>query len=271
MSYTIFAPRLYDDSCIEAIVTCWNYGDFLAETLPFTLPHVDRLVVVTDHKDAATKALCTKWSVECVVTDVFHEKGDAFNKGAAINIGLQTLRQRGWILQLDADIVLPLQFRNMLAKSALQREILYGAERANIHSYERWAALKKSFTEEPQYSYRYLVSTDADLPVGANLVHKQYGYCPIGFFQLWHSQYMHQHELRYPDTEGTAENMDVQWALRWPRKQRLLLPTFRVFHLDSEKTTMGINWQGRKTKPFTPTGELRTAGYTQPCGYASGT
>jgi hypothetical protein len=63
---------------------------------------------------------------------------------------------------------------------------------------------------------------------------------------------MHQLELRYPDTEGNAENVDVQWALRWPRRQRLLLPTVRVFHLESEGALMGANWSGRTTKLFGP-------------------
>ena len=241
--------RPYDNR-VEAIVVCWNYSDFLAETLPWNVAHVDRLVVVTDHSDSATKAVCQKWSVECVVTDAFHEKGEDFNKGSAINVGIQSLRQMGWIVHLDADIVLPTQFRNMLDKSALQRDCIYGAERANVANYARWQTLKHSFHTQPQFSYRYMVATDPDLPIGANLIHKQYGYCPIGFFQLWHSEFMHQHDLRYPDTEGSAENMDVQWSLRWPRKNRLLLPTVRVFHLESEQSHMGANWKGRKTKPF---------------------
>jgi glycosyltransferase involved in cell wall biosynthesis len=248
-----YAPgrRTYDNR-IEVIVVCLNYSDFLAETLPFNLPHVDRLVVVTSHSDDKTRAVCQKWSVECVVTDAFHEKGEDFNKGAAINIGIQSLRQQGWILHLDADVVLPLQFRNMLDKSALQRDTIYGAERANVPNYRRWQHLKSNYHICPQFSYRYMVATDPDLPIGANLVHKQYGYCPIGYFQLWHSAYMHQHDLRYPDTEGSAENMDVQWSLRWPRRNRLLLPTVRVYHLESEQVGMGANWNGRRTKPFEP-------------------
>jgi len=128
-------PSKYTDTRLEAVVVCENYSDFLEETLPFNLPHVDRLVVVTSHEDERTRALCTKWSVECVVTDMFSEGGRSFGKGPAINIGLSSLRCTGWILQLDADIVLPLTFRNMLDKAGLQRDHLYGCERANITSY----------------------------------------------------------------------------------------------------------------------------------------
>jgi len=247
-------PHRYQDSKFEAVITCWNYGDFLAETLPFAISQLDRVVVVTDHEDSLTRGICDRWSVECIGTDAFSEKGDTFNKGSGINLGLAALRQQGWLIQLDADIVLPPQFRNMIDKSGLQRDCIYGAERFNVCGWERWRKLKADLHTDPQFNYRYLVSTPADLPIGSHVVHKERGYTPIGFFQMWHSQYMHEHQLRYPEVEGTAENMDVQWALRWPRKDRVLLPSVRLFHLESEPALMGANWNGRKTKPFTHDG-----------------
>jgi hypothetical protein len=248
-------PGKYTDTRLEAVIVSLNYGDFLAETLPYNVQNLDRIVVVTGYADTMTKEVCRKWSVECVTTDMFTEGGRTFGKGPAINVGLQHLRQTGWIMQLDADIVLPLTCRNMLDKSGLQRDHIYGCERVNINSYKRWAEVKTRYHADPQFGYRYLVGTPDDLPVGANLVHKQYGYCPIGFFQLWHAEHSHKHELRYPETHGSAENEDVTFATRWPRHKRSMLPTVRVFHLESEPCLMGTNWNGRKTKPFTATGE----------------
>lgn len=253
MTYTD-NPSKYTDTRLEAVVVCQNYSDFLEETLPYNLPHVDRLVVVTSHDDEQTRGVCQKWSVECIVSDLFSEGGRSFGKGPAINIGLGSLRCTGWLLQLDADIVLPLTFRNMLDKSALRRDHIYGCERFNVTSYHKWQHIKANYHSNPQFGYRCLISTPEDTPVGANLVHKQYGYCPIGFFQLWHSEYMQKYDLRYPETHGSAEQEDVMWSLRWPRSQRTLLPTVRVFHLESERAAMGVNWRGRKTKPFTKDG-----------------
>lgn len=241
----------YDDR-IEAVITCSKYADFLRQTIPFTISQVDRLVVVTPHEDHETRRVCDEWSVECIVSDSFTEKGDVFNKGSAINIGLAGLRQKGWILHMDADIVLPVTFRNMLDKAALQRDHIYGANRANIRGYHKWQEFKKTLHEVPQFSYRYLVGTPHDLPIGDCVVHKQYGYVPIGFFQLWHSTYMHRYQLRYPDSEGSAEHMDVQWSLRWPRHKRHIVPTIRVFHLESDDATAGVNWRGRKSAYFGP-------------------
>lgn len=240
---------------IEALITCVQYGDFLNQTIPFTLPHVDRLVVVTSFDDKLTQQVCRKWSVEYVMTDVFYEKGEAFNKGQGINMGLQMLRQNGWIISMDADIVLPLSCRNMLSKSHLEQDHIYGCQRHNVTGWDAWRKLKASWHEEPQFGYNYLVNTADEHPVGATLIHKQFGYAPIGYFQMWHSSWMNKHQLRYPDVQGSAEKDDVQWALRWPRKQRTLLPSIRVYHLESEEVPMGANWNGRTTKPFTENGD----------------
>jgi hypothetical protein len=265
MSYSPLNEPKYDNR-LEAVIVCLNYGDFLAETLPVNLGQVDRLVVVTSPADLVTREVCRKWSVECVTTDIFGEKGEPFNKGAAINVGLGALRQLGWILQLDADIALPLTFRNMLDKAFLQPDCIYGAERLNVVGYARWEKLRNAWFKEPQFSYRFLVSTPADLPLGATVIHKQWGYTPIGYFQLWHSRYMREHELRYPETEGSAECTDVQWAIRWPRVKRQLLPTVKVYHLESEPAPLGANWHGRTTKPFTRSGAplqvVKSTGYT---------
>jgi len=241
----------YNTSTIEAVITCVNYGDFLNQTLPFTLNQVDRLVVVTSFDDKVTEQVCRKWSVEYIKTDAYYEKGDAFCKGQGINMGLQLLRQNGWIISMDADIVLPNSARNMLAKSNLHEDYIYGCQRHNVIGWDAWAKLKSTWHDTPQFGYNYLVSTSNEHPCGATLVHKQFGYVPIGYFQLWHSSYMQKHQLRYPDINGSAEQDDVQWGLRWPRQQRILLPTLRVYHLESENSKMGVNWNGRTTKPFT--------------------
>lgn len=253
MSYDrgLAKPWNYDNR-VEAVIVCANYGDFLRETLPYNLAHVERLVVVTPHDDQETRDVCRKWSVECIVSDAFTEKGDIFNKGHAINVGLAALRQRGWIIQLDADVVLPVSFRNMLDKTSLEWDCIYGLERANVRGWDQWLSLRQALHVDPQFGWNYLVSTPPQLPIGDNVVHKQCGYVPIGFFQMWHSSFMHRYELRYPDSEGTAENMDVQWSLRWPRKNRRLIPTARVYHLESEDATAGINWHGRKSRRFGP-------------------
>jgi hypothetical protein len=233
---------------LECVIVCKNYSDFLAHTLPHNVQHFDRMVVVTHPDDKATQALCTKFGVDFVATTEMHDSGDPFNKGRAINLGLSHLRNDGWVVHLDADILLPHKFRQMLEHQILDEKTIYGVDRLNCVSYENWIANKAKTV--PQHQYRYMVTPQKEFPLGSRLVHQEYGWCPIGFFQLFCAS---QHK-KYPIVSGSAEQDDVLFALQWPREKRVLLPQFFVYHLESEQG-FGINWKGRKSKLFGPTDE----------------
>lgn len=230
---------------IELVVISHNYGDFLEETLPRNLQAVDAAVVVTHPGDRQTKALCQRLGVPCVETEVMHAKGDKFNKGRCINLGLSHLRHDGWLLHVDADILLPDRFRSMLDYAELKEKNIYGADRLNVKTYEHWKNHKSK--RLPQWRYGYLVTPNEEFQMSSRLLHGDYGWVPIGFFQLWHSS----QRKRYPINQGSAEHTDVLFSLQWNRENRILLPEFFVYHLESEPVTkMGANWEGRKTKPF---------------------
>jgi glycosyltransferase involved in cell wall biosynthesis len=235
---------------IEAVIVCNGYADFLEQTLPENLQHLDRVVVVTSPDDKETHALCNKYGVDFLDTDVFYDRGDAFNKGRAINLGLSHCRHKDWLLHLDADILLPHRSRAMLEHAKLNPKNVYGADRLNVVGWEKWQEHRSKVV--PQFQYRYLVNPPGEFPIGARLLHNEYGYCPIGYFQLWHSS-AHR---KYPIHQGSAEHTDVLFSVQWPRERRVLLPELFVFHLESEKAKMGANWQGRKTKRFGPTKEV---------------
>ncbi len=232
---------------IEAVTTCVNYADFLAHSLPDNLQHLDRLVVVTSPEDKDTQRLCAKYGVDCIETEAFKDGGDAINKGLAIQIGLSHLRHKDWLLHLDADIVLPHRFRNMLDHSRLDSAFLYGADRLNTKSYDHWMKHKEKTI--PQHHWRYMVHAAKEFSLGSRLVHQEFGYLPCGYFQLWHAS-THR---RYPIISGSAEHSDAVFANQWPRRYRALLPEFFVYHLESDETApFGANWKGRTTKPFGP-------------------
>lgn len=231
---------------IEAVIVCKDYSDFLENTLPENMKYVDRLIVVTHPSDGKTQALCSKYSVDCVVTEVMHEDGDKFNKGRAINLGLGHMRGLGWMLHLDADILLPHNFRNMLQRSGLKENCLYGADRANVFGYDHFMNHKHKLNLH--YAHRYFVEPPKEFPIGARIIHNEHGYTPIGYFQLWHRS----SGKRYPIHQGNAEHTDVLFAAQWARQNRVLLPEVIVYHLDSElgPTPMGKNWNGRQTPLF---------------------
>lgn len=230
---------------IEALTVCLNYSDFLEHTLPANMQQVDYMLVVTHPDDKRTQQLCKKFGVDFVETEIFHENGDAFNKAKGINLGLSHLRHDGWLLHTDADILLPPGFRARLVQSKLNERCIYGADRLNTRNFEHWEKHKHKII--PQHQWRYLVKAPSEFPMGARLIHSEYGYCPIGYFQLWHSS---QHR-QYPVNSGSAEHSDVLFAVQWPRERRLLLPEMFVYHLESDESAkMGTNWQGRVTPVF---------------------
>ena len=232
---------------LEGLTVCVDYADFLDVTLTANLDHFDEFVVVTSTTDKATQGVCAKHGVTCVKTDIYKEDPlDKFNKGLMINMGLAHLRHRGWIVHLDADVALPDRMRFMLNKMRLDVDAIYGADRFNVVGKKKWEEIQKTNEGQRQYHHYYLVNGPS-LPLGARLVHNEYGYCPIGYFQMWNSKYNH---YRYHSSQGSAEHTDVLFALQWPAQKRLLLPGFFVYHLESESAKMGANWTSRTTAPF---------------------
>jgi hypothetical protein len=95
------------------------------------------------------------------------------------------------------------------------------------------------------------------------------GWAPVGFFQLWHGSHTLAWTFpkrRYPETHGNAARTDVQFALQWDRRHRILLPEVVVFHLESEASEMGKNWNGRKSRLFgsVPPTSPRVVGAVKP-------
>jgi hypothetical protein len=235
---------------LEAVVVCHHYDDFLRETLPHNISVLDNLVVVTSPEDTATQTLCKEWSVDFYTTDAVADDGDSFNKSAAINLGLARLKHNGFIIQLDADIVLPPQLRQILQAHRPDEDCIYGAKRFRVIGYSNWLAFEQDLLNEPLWRLKCL-SVPPALSLGATLLHGERGYVPIGYFQLFHSKYLYSpFSFSYPEARGTAEQEDVLFALQWPRNNRRELPGLAVFHLESEPAEMGANWNGRKTKRF---------------------
>jgi hypothetical protein len=232
---------------VECVIVCKDYDDFLVHTLPENLGQLDHVVVVTHPDDKNTQAICRHYGVKCVQTEVMHQHGDKFNKGRAINIGLNHLRHDGWVLHLDADCILPYGFKRLLSMAHLDNSHLYGADRLRVKGYRAWQDNKSMLI--PHHKFGYLLTPHEAFPVGARLVHGDWGYMPIGYFQLWHSSVKRE----YPVIAGNAAHSDVVFATQWENHERVLIPTMFVYHLESDPGAYtGTNWEGRKTPHFGP-------------------
>jgi hypothetical protein len=161
-------------------------------------------------------------------------------------LGLAHLRHDDWLIHLDADTALPHRFRYLLNTAKPEKDCIYGADRLYVQNYDQWKTVQHRLV--PQWQDGCHVMPHGDFKMCSRLLHGDYGYCPIGYFQMWHSS---QHRT-YPGSAGTSEHSDVLFALQWPRVKRVLLPQLFCYHLASENAPMGANWNGRTTKPFCP-------------------
>jgi hypothetical protein len=233
---------------LEGIITCVNYGDFLAATLPLNRHVFDHLVVVTTPDDRATQRLCQHYDVHCLLTDAFHAGGEPFNKGLGINAGLTQLGRTGWIVHMDADIVLPPKAREVLLGVPLDPLMIYGIDRVNCQSYREW--LRYLQLPTPQHEQDVFVHP-GPFRLGTRIAKSEFqGYIPIGYFQLWCAGAYP--ERRYPEHHSDAARSDMLFAVQWPRLRRQLLPELFAIHLETEAAAMGANWKGRTTPAFGP-------------------
>lgn len=227
----------------EVLITCVQFDDVLAETLPTTVGLFghNNITIVTTPQDKPTARLCHKLGVRCLQTDEFHRNGN-FNKAKGIRYGLMHLEQRDWIIHMDSDIALPNSFHGMSSHRVLDPSCIYGIDRVNCPGITAWR--EHLHNPEHQYEWSCLMKPPHKWQVGARIIHPDYGYAPIGFFQMWHGSA----RKTYPQLHGSAERTDLLHSLQWPREKRILLPELFAVHIDvSHGKPMGVNWAGRTT------------------------
>jgi hypothetical protein len=210
---------------VRAVVICVNYDDLLAVTMPALLPHVTELVVVTAPQDAKTQALVAgQRNARTHVTDAFYRRGAKFNKGLAMEEGFDALGREGWILVLDADILVPPDLGRQVELLRPRLGCLYTPRRRILDDPRQW----EKYADHRRWS---------SLP-GRREDKGHYGY-----FQLFHAADPVLKEQPWYATEFThAGQCDDKFQHRWP-VPRKLRPTFEVLHLGR----CDENWFGRTT------------------------
>jgi len=233
-------PAQSEDLRLELVTVSVGFDDMLDVTLAANHPHVDTLIVVTSHDDKKTHAVCHKHGATCVQTDLFSKNGRKFNKGAAINAGFNYFQYFGWRLHMDADIMLPDNFRRLLFNShALSTDTLYGADRVDVIGR---AEIDAIHCASPQHRHKVLIESQQPRKIGARFLCPLNGYLPLGYFQLWHAK----SQKAYPYSLGTAAHDDTMYAALWPRNRRHILQGVLVYHILERPSLWGQNWEGRK-------------------------
>jgi hypothetical protein len=214
---------------LEAVITCVDYDDYLALTLPHNKREFDRVIVVTTPRDEATRALCRSEGVETVLTDAFFEGGHRFHKGHGVNAGLDALQCRDWALITDADMILPPGLKSLLKD--LDPECIYGAGDKPGADLIPGAAAGAPWPTQTFFE---------DIP-SEQSQKRLFFYIPVsqlGSFQLYSAK-LHP-KRRYPVEYSHSTGL---FPLQWEPSQRRWLGHFASIHLGTE----GRNWKGRVT------------------------
>lgn len=202
---------------LDVVIVSVNYNDYLIISLSENIKHFDNITVVTSPEDKVCQNICKKLNVKCVVTDVMYENGASFNKGKAINVGINSIDNPDIILLLDADIIV----EKAINISQLSDEVLYTAERyilPNYQSYMNYLINKNKFSK----------------------IEHDKGY---GFFQLFSmNNSVIQKENVFPDTFTDASYSDLVFRDKFDLKINLT----SVLHLGESF----LNWKGRVTENF---------------------
>ena len=209
---------------LTTITVCVDYSDFFKFALAHNRQILKNYHAVTTPQDKDTHALCQQYGLHVIATNSFYDDGAVFNKGKAINDGLEQSRASGWVLLLDADIFLPPQFLDILSTKQLDRRYLYSANRLCID---------KDLCQAHMISPDYLRACAEQQP----------NYC--GYFQMFHtSRFYWSKSLRvYPEGSANAAWSDTVFADFWPESQRRYFKGMSVIHFGPRR----VNCNGRRS------------------------
>lgn len=198
---------------VSAITVSINYADYLSQCIS-NRKHLDDWLIVTAPDDSKTLELCSDNHLDVLTTDIVYSNQAYFAKGKAINLALQQVRSPDWLLQLDSDIKLPDNFRDILNQANLDRNCIYGCKR--------------------QYNGQVRIEINPK-------THERHERPLIGFFQLWHSSRYSD----YPALSLDAGNDDEQHACRFKYPDE-----WKYLNMIVEDVS-GVfckNWYGRNMK-----------------------
>jgi hypothetical protein len=192
------------------------------------------MIIVTKKEDYNTIKLCNDNNIQVVFTERLYENGDKFNKGKAINDGIKHLKFNDWVLITDADMFMPINFREILEKQNLNIEEIYGTYRYMCPTYQEWQQFNNTKLINPLW-----VLQKHRLAIG------------VGFFQLINckSKILSNSETKwYDENFGHAGRSDRMFLRKWPDNLRKNLK-LNAIHLGNDE--LGKNWNGRTTVNFT--------------------
>lgn len=213
---------------LDVIIISVNYNDYLIITLPKNLEVFENITVITTPEDEMCQKICKKFGVRYITTNVMYELGAKFNKGKTLDFAIKMLNDPGYVLLLDADMII----NRKIDTSLLKRDVLYTTDRVIIEDLDKYKV--------------YLDNTKHFLKNQTVNVDER----GIGFFQLFHmlSSCINR-ELIYPTDSDDSSWTDLKFRDKFSKRENLEL---EAIHLGPAYT----NWSGRNSEKFLPESDL---------------
>jgi hypothetical protein len=204
-------------------------SDKLEQTLPYNKNEADGIVIVTEEEDIKTQEICNRYGIDIILSKKKHYNGAFFNKGAMLNEGILFAKDKyktSWMLLSDADIILPIGFRDKWVKMILNPGTLYYAERVDIPMNE---------------IHRYIVNPNKlkTIPISNPHINRN----PRGYFQLFNLNAfaLKGRESYYSEEYLSAGYVDEEFIRLWHKDRRYFLKE-RLIHLSHGNYES--NWNG---------------------------
>ena len=224
---------------IIGVTICINYAGYLNATIR-NAKHFDAWIIVTVPLDAPTQMLAQRNGLTILVTERLGPRGELFNavntKSFPLNEALSTIASDCWALIVDADILLPVDFRHRLELLELSERKLYGLAGRRMCIIDR-------ASEVLSRSESWIKNLHRNESI-------------IGYFNLF---YMGQPNNRYveqpPSTQARRglRHDDNLFQKQFKRGLTKTLP-MSALHMGASV----LNWAGRKTATFEQTNNRRS-------------
>jgi GR25 family glycosyltransferase involved in LPS biosynthesis len=206
---------------LDVIIISVNYNDYLVVSLSNNVKIFENITVVTSPDDLMCQKICEKFGVNCLVTDVMYENGANFNKGKAINKGIESIVDPNFILLLDADIVIT---------DKIDIDELIDD---NLYISDRWICRDYNF-------YKRFIDGEIEI--------SDIGKCEnnkgLGFFQLFNINNNSIDKSKvFPEISDDAAWSDLMFRDKFTKRQTIKND---IIHLGDPY----MNWNGRRTNRF---------------------
>lgn len=177
---------------IECICASTNHDDFLENVIPLNKIHFDEYYIITDKLDQKTIDVAHKNNVNVYCSELFNKGNKKFNKGAVYNEAFKKLKYNDWVVIIDSDIVLPINFRQWF--KYFNQECFFGARRIDVPT-------KKDFLD----------ITQSKVNINDLTIFRGFGYGYLQIFNAKSEVFKSLGEYPYSESFGMEES---DWIFR---------------------------------------------------------